>query len=224
MNLFGKDLKLWVSLARNEVDLARAAIDAGADAIKVHIAVDHYASGTHFGSLEEEREKIAQIIEVASGKPVGIVPGDSCEVVPQNLDVLAELGVSFVSIYAHHCPAHWLSSRPPLPIALAPYHDFPKELIPDLFRTGASILEASVMPHERYGQPVTAADLAVYYFLRKQTSLPIVVPTQLKWTPRDIPALVATGVDALMLGAVVTGDTSQGIFKAVKSFRKAIDG
>lgn len=223
MGLFCEKLSLWVSLPRNEVELARAAIDGGADALKVHIAANHFASGTRFGSLDEERDRIAEIIEVAAGKPVGIVPGDSYDVVPQHLDILRDLGISFVSIYAHHCPARWLSPKSALPIALAPSEQFAKELIPALSCTGAAMIEASIMPHERYGQPVTAADLAVYHSLRQQTDLPIIVPTQLKWTPEDVSALCDTGIDVLMIGAIVTGATSPSLFEATKSFRQAID-
>lgn len=223
MSLFPRNLNLWVSLPRNEVELAQAALDAGADVLKVHIAADHFASGTHFGSLEQERAVITEIIKAAKGKPVGIVPGDSYERVPQDLDVLQELGLSFVSVYAHHCPARWLKPQSVLPVAVAPSSEFPLELVPALSRTGASIIEASVMPKERYGTPVTAADLAVYHHLRQLTHLPIVVPTQLKWAPEDLPALAASGVNALMVGAVVTGSTAESLSAAVQRFRQAID-
>ncbi|MCA9781917.1 MAG: hypothetical protein KC800_34620, partial [Candidatus Eremiobacteraeota bacterium] len=46
---------LMVSLPRNDLQLARAAVDAGAQCIKVHINCHHFASDTHFGSLAEER-------------------------------------------------------------------------------------------------------------------------------------------------------------------------
>ena len=83
MNLFPKSLNLWVSLPHNEPELAQAALEAGADVLKVHIAADHFASGTRFGTLEEEGERIAQIIAAAKDKPVGIVPGDALEVMPR---------------------------------------------------------------------------------------------------------------------------------------------
>ena len=224
MNLFPKSLNLWVSLPHNEPELAQAALEAGADVLKVHIVADHFASGTRFGTLEEEGERIAQIIAAAKDKPVGIVPGDALEVMPRDLSVLRDLGLSFVSVYAHHLPVRWLKPRPLLPIAAAPSFQFPRELIPALSRTGVSMIEASVMPRDRYGQPVTAQDLAVYQDLRQQTGLPIIVPTQLKWEPEDIPALAATGVNALMIGAVVTGHTSESLYRATRNFREAIDG
>lgn len=223
MDLFPRSLNLWVSLPRNEVELAEAALEAGADAIKVHISADHFASGTHFGTLDDERAKISEIIKVAKGKPVGIVPGDSYERVPPTLDELRDLGLSFVSVYAHHCPAKWLRPKAALPVAVAPSNEFSLELISSLSRTGASMIEASVMPHDRYGTPVTAEDLAVYHYLRQNTNLPIVVPTQLKWTAEDIFALAETGANALMVGAVVTGSTKDSLFAAVQNFRKAID-
>ena len=223
MNLYPKSLNLWVSLPRNDVELAQAALEAGAAALKVHITADHIASGTRLGTQEEEGEMIAQLIAAAKDKPVGIVPGASLEALPGDLEVLRDLGLSFVSVYAHHLPAGWLRPRPLLPIAAAPSFQFPRELIPALSRTGVAMIEAAVMPRERYGQPVTAQDLAVYHYLRRQPGLPIIVPTQLKWAPEDVPALAATGVNALMTGAVVTGHTSASLHKATERFRKAND-
>ena len=40
---------LAVSLPLNDIALAKAAEEAGADALKIHINVHHDASGTHFG-------------------------------------------------------------------------------------------------------------------------------------------------------------------------------
>jgi len=219
--VFKRDFNLWVSLPKNDAKLAKAAVEAGADALKVHSSVEHFASGTRFGSLAEEKENIAAIIEAAQGIPVGIVPGGSVEAAPETLFELSKLGLAFAFIYANHCPARWLSELS-LPLGLAPNHEFPRELVPFLAREGVFAIEASVMPHTRYGQPPTAADLALYRFFRAQTDLPIVVPSQLKWSPVDMRALKATGVDAFMIGAVVTGSSAASIFEATAAFKKAI--
>lgn len=212
-----------MSLPRNDIEFARAALDGGADAIKVHIAVDHFASGTRFGSWEEEMERIAEIVALAGERPVGLVPGGSAETVPDRLQRIAELGISFLSVYARHCPARWLDGTAPVAIGVAPDDTFDRALISHLPRTGISMLEASVIPRERYGTPLTAADLSIYHLIRYLVSLPIVLPSQLKWTPDDVPALAATGANALMIGAIVTGDTVGSVAEATKVFRRAID-
>lgn len=223
MNLFAKQLNLWVSLPENDVEMAKAAFEAGADAVKVHIAVEHFASGTHFGTLAEEKERIKEIVRVADGRPVGLVPGESPDGVPADLEAIAALGIAFLSIYAHHCPARWLNGRAPVAVGVAADDRTPTEVIKALPNTGISLFEASIIPRERYGQPVTAADLALYHHVRRSVSLPLVLPSQLKWTPADVPALAATGCNALMIGAIVTGRTVDSLADATAAFRRAID-
>lgn len=223
MALFPKALNLWVSLPRNDVELAKAAVAAGADAIKVHIAVEHVASGNRFGTLEEEAANIEAIVKVAEGRPVGLVAGGSPESAPTSLEPVRDLGISFISIYAHHCPARWLDGQPPVPVTVAPNYQYPRDLIKYLPRTGVVAIEGSVIPQARYGEPLTAADLAHYHFLRSQVDVPIVLPSQLRWTPADVPALAATGVNSLMIGALVTGQAVQSLAETTAAFRKAID-
>jgi hypothetical protein len=213
---------LWVSVPRNDAALTRAAVEAGADVIKIHMAVEHRASGNSFGSLAEEQERIAAVVEAAAGRPVGLVTGGAVDVVP-DLMAVKELGVSFVSMYAHHTPACWLSGRAPLPIMVAPNFETPLPLIGDLGASGIDMVEASVMPPTGYGQRLTVADLALYRYIRRAVPVPIVVPSQRLILPEDIPALAATGVDALMIGAVVTGQTEATIAAATAAFRRAVD-
>ena len=44
-------MTLIVSLPENSLELALAAVEGGADALKVHCGVKHKASGVEFGSL-----------------------------------------------------------------------------------------------------------------------------------------------------------------------------
>lgn len=213
---------LWVSVPRNDAALTRAAVEAGADVIKIHIAVEHRASGNSFGTLEEEQERILSVVEAAAGRPVGLVTGGSVEAAP-DLEAVKALGIAFVSMYAHHTPACWLSGRAPLPIMAAPNFETPLPLLRDLGASGIDMLEASVMPPTGYGQRLTVADLALYRHIRREVSVPIVVPSQRLILPEDIPALAATGVDAVMIGAVVTGQSAASIAEATAAFRRAID-
>lgn len=222
MKLFPRRFNLWVSIPRNEVELARAAVEAGADALKVHIAVNHRASGNAFGTLEEERDRLAAIVEAAAGRPVGLVAGDNPLTVP-DLEAVKSLGIAFVDMYASQLPAVWLNGKAPLPIMAAASADTPLPLISDLAQSGIDLLEASVMPADGYGKPLTAADLALYRYIRRQVSIPIVVASQRKLRPADMPALAATGADAVMIGAVVTGQDIASLTAETEAFRRAID-
>ena len=55
-----RKLVLIMSLPCNEPALCRAAFESGADAVKVHINVDHRAGGTHFGRLAEDAGALAR--------------------------------------------------------------------------------------------------------------------------------------------------------------------
>src|SRR5699024_489622 len=88
-----------VSLPENDIDLAEAAVAAGAQVLKVHINANHQASGTAFGPLEEERDTIEGICDL--GVPVGIVPGQDLETIYDALPLLDELPIDFVNAHSH---------------------------------------------------------------------------------------------------------------------------
>ncbi len=54
-------------------------------------------------------------------------------------------------------------------------------------------------------------------------NIPIVIPSQKKLTPQDVKYLANIGIDAVMIGAVVTGTDRVQLAKATSSFRKAVD-
>ncbi|MDQ3813571.1 MAG: hypothetical protein M3347_06435, partial [Armatimonadota bacterium] len=97
--LQNESFTLLVSLPRNDVRLAEAAIRGGAQGLKVHINVHHHASGTHFGTFEEERAHIARIVEAAGAAPVGIVPGGAPFATAAEFAELAKIGVDFFDAY-----------------------------------------------------------------------------------------------------------------------------
>ena len=68
-----KPLSLVVSLPENDIALARAAMEEGADALKVHYNVGHRASGNHFGPLDMYAE-VFRAIRSEFGGPLGVVP------------------------------------------------------------------------------------------------------------------------------------------------------
>jgi hypothetical protein len=99
--------RLIVSLPQNSPEMARAAAEAGADALKVHTNVKHEASGTVFGSLAEERDNLQRIL--ALGLPTGIVPGVASSL-PSREDMaeLEAMGLDFFDLYDHDMPL-WIA-------------------------------------------------------------------------------------------------------------------
>ncbi len=220
LSLLAERPRLIVSLPLNSPALARAAAEGGADALKVHINLRHDASGTQFGSLAEERDSIEQILAV--GLPTGIVPGVAGSLPPRGeMQKLAEMGVDFFDLYDHDMPA-WMTRFEDMTRTVAISHLTPIATVAEFERVGFEMLEAAVVPHEGYGEMLSGADLARYRRVRAATGLPIIVPTQRALAPEDVPALMGTGVNALMIGAIVTGGEPDQLGPATERFAAAL--
>ncbi|BCM89983.1 hypothetical protein IAD21_01834 [Abditibacteriota bacterium] len=214
---------LLASLPKNDVQLARAALKGGAQGLKVHINVEHFASGTRFGSLEEEHEKIARIVAEARefGANVGIVPGANEKFAsPEDFAKLRELGVDYFDAYPFDCPA-WAMLQRDLDVMVAAYHGMPNEELPVYEQLGMTLCEASIMAHDSYGAPLKARDLASYSALCASIKSPVIIPSQKKLEPRDVSALRKTGARGVLLGAIVLGREAQTIETALRAFRSA---
>ena len=215
-----KKMTLVMSLPGNDPALCRAAFEEGADVVKVHINVEHRASGTHFGSLAQERGVLEEMLACAKG-PMGLVPGASVEAAARDVQEASKLGFDFFSIYAHHMPI----VTPPVSQTwmVACDGSYSPDEVAAMEAMGAGVVEASIMPGAEYGQPLCMRDLLRYRALVSATRLPVVVPTQRLIRPEEVCALGQTGVRGLMIGAVVTGREEESIRKAVSAFRNAID-
>ncbi|TBL79575.1 hypothetical protein [Paenibacillus thalictri] len=220
--LQNKRLSLFVSLYANDAKLARAALEEGADGLKVHMNVGHRASGNHFGPLAEYEMTFREIRSLYDG-PLGIVPGGATEDIRQEeIDRLPGIGIDFYSIYAFHLPSFLLRSEQ-LARTFAVNDSFDLQLVRGAAPFGMDALEASIVPGNEYGSQLTFADLLKYRYLVETSGLPVIVPSQRKIVPEDIPALYDSGVQAVLVGAIVTGKTEDGIRKAVSELRNAVD-
>ncbi len=211
---------LLVSLPANDPVLAQAALRGGAQGLKVHINVEHFASGTRFGSLEEERQNIARIVEIAreSGAHVGIVPGAGGNFASQaDFAALGDLGVDYFDAYPADAPA-WVFSQNHLDVMLAAFHGANLEEFAEFETLGMTLCEASILAHDDYGKPLSALDLARYANLVDWLDVPVIVPSQKKIEPSDVPALQKTGVNGLLIGAIVTGREAGSIEAAARAF------
>ncbi len=212
---------LIMSLPKNDPDLAKAARDGGADVLKVHIRVEHTASGTHFGTLDEERARLEAILAAFPG-PVGIVAGADDPATPEEMEGLEEMGIDFFDLYLSHMPAWmWHTPRMAKTVALEPNYTIHQALA--LENLGADLLEAAIVPHQGYGKPLTMADLTAYRDLHDTVDIPIIVPTQRAIRPEEATLITGEcGIEGLMIGAIVTGTTSRDIERAVKRFKEAL--
>lgn len=212
---------LLVSIPRNEVALARAAAEAGADAIKVHLNVEHFASGTRFGGWAEEKAVIADI-RAAVDLPLGIVTGAEDLPSDEELREIRQAGFDFWDLFAHHTPPAYLD-WPEMAHMTAVDPTWTPEFVQDLARLGVQVIESSIVPRPQYRTRLAAADLARYAALVRAAGIPVVVPTQKAIRPEEVRFLHRVGAGGVVIGAVVTGHDVEGLRETVAAFRRAID-
>ncbi|MCL2425449.1 MAG: hypothetical protein FWD05_03830 [Oscillospiraceae bacterium] len=212
---------LIVSLPANDPELARISWQEGADAVKLHINVAHRASGSSFGSFQEEQDVLKQVIAEAKG-PCGIVPGTDVGVIDVDYKHVIDAGFSFLSMYAHHMPVSLVNEGSVNTMA-ALDNTYDLAYLKYLENIGIDICEASIACPETYGDRLSAAELMIYNRICQNTNLPVVVPTQRNILPCEVANLAACGVNATMIGAIVTGKTPDSIRRAVAEFKNAIE-
>lgn len=213
-------MTLVMSLPQNDAQMCRAAFEAGADVVKVHCNVQHRASGNGFGPLSQYQDVFARMLAEADG-PMGLVPGASLAGVQAEMYAASALPFSFFSLYLQHIPPSIRALPQALMAACGPENTTEDAAL--LEAVGAQVLEASIMPPQGYGKPLSLQDVLQYRRICDATSLPVVVPTQRHISPEDVPYLAEAGVRGLMIGAIVTGGEATGIARTVERFRQAID-
>ncbi|WHY61484.1 hypothetical protein [Cytobacillus firmus] len=217
-----KKVTLIVSLPENNLKLALAALSEGADAVKMHVNVKHRASGNEFNAAESYIDVFRHIRSKYTG-PLGIVPGGSYEEIKQSeMNLLSQIGFDYFSIYAHHMPS-WMLKLSNMEKTFAISSDYDIEKMGQLRSLDITALEASIVPGEEYGSPLTFKDILAYKFLAEKVDVPVLIPSQRKLVPDDISLLSQAGVKGIMLGAVVTAHTADSIKSSVADFRNAID-
>ncbi|UIO41427.1 hypothetical protein LOY85_21915 [Brevibacillus brevis] len=217
-----KSFLLMVSLPQNDETLARAAMEEGADGLKMHINVYHRASGNRFGPLAEYTDFLQTIRSQFAG-PIGIVPGGSIEELnPEEIRQFDSLGIDFISIYGHHLPAPLLKIEG-VASTFAIDDQFDLNRLEVVKHFSMTALEASIIPGSEYGTRLTFADLLAYQYIVEKAGIPIIVPTQRKIMAEDIEALRETGVRVLLAGAMAIGRTEDEIRRSIYALRNAID-
>lgn len=216
---------LVVSLPANDLELAKAALEGGADAVKVHCNVWHRASGRTFGTYEENKGFLRELIELCGHVPVGLVPGTSEAFISESeLRELEEMGLDFISAYSHHLPAFALDSRK-ITNAVAIGSDYTESLLDAVRESDIAVLEASVVQGEAYGQDLTCGDILRYSSIVRRTGKTCMIPTQKKIRPEDVHHLYRAGCRALMIGAVVFGQkpAPEEVRVITAAYRAAVD-
>lgn len=211
------EFPVLVSLGRHDIDLARAAIDAGAFGIKFHLNAYHRATGNNFGSFAEERPFIEQLAKL--GKPMLVMSGQETQPTLEELDALADYGVEGWNIYLKHVQPHLYKSR--LKPILALDSESSQADIAVIQTVSGAMIEASIARFDEYGQPLTDADVARFAGIVERSACPVIAPSQKKFTAADMPRLRSAGIGAVLVGAIVTGVSPSTVRRSLEPIVRA---
>ena len=221
----GNKFSLVVSLPSNNLELAEAALDGGAQAVKVHCNAWHRASGHTFGTYAENREFLEQLIALCRDVPVGLVPGgEDAFITPEERLELENMGLGFFSSYSQHLPCHMMESKV-LTKMVAIDYTYTENTLDAVQSSDLDVLECSVQPGENYGTDLNYADILRYSDIVTKSGKPCLIPTQRKIKPCEVRHLYEAGCKAVMIGAIVMGkepDAKQ-LQAVTAAFREAID-
>jgi hypothetical protein len=206
-----------VSLARHEIDLARAALDSGAFGLKIHLNAYHRASGASFGSFAEELPFIERL--AALGAPLMVMSGQETQPTPDELRRLEDFGFESFNVYLKHAQPHLFDSR--LRPTLALDDTSTDAEIDEIAAIPGAMLEVSITRFADYGKPLDADDLARYAAIISRARLPAIAPSQKRFTADDMAPLRAAGAQAVLVGSVVTGTDARSLAAALRPITRA---
>ena len=175
----------------------------------------------HFGGLDEERERLAEMVRAAGDRPLGVVVGTNGELTSAELDELVKLGVDFVAVYPHRAPASLLKIEALGHIArLDPgYPGGPLRGLADL---AVDAFAVSVgRPRESIGG-FTVHDMASFRQLLETLQRPVMVASSWEIQSDDLPFFREQGVEALILTPLVLGESADSVREKVVEYHQAI--
>lgn len=222
LNVLGEGFTLMVSLPKNSPEMAKAAVDAGAQCLKVHINCHHFASDTRFGTWDDEREAITEIKSAIGDVPLGVVTGESNQPEGEELEEVCNFGFDFWDLFCRYTPPEFMDI-PNMGRMVAIDSTWKPWLVESLHSLGVNVIESSIIPRDSYHSALSLEDLACYERLANCSAMPILIPTQKAIKPEQVSYLSRIGAAGITIGAVVTGLGVKGLGETTAAFRRAID-
>jgi hypothetical protein len=222
LSVLEEGFTLMVSLPKNSPEMARAAVQAGAQCLKVHINCHHFASDTRFGSWREEQSAIQEIKSAIGEVPLGLVTGETTQPGPVDLEEIAEFGFDFWDLFCRYTPPEFLE-LPEMGRMVAIDNTWQPWLVQSLHGLGVHVIEASIIPRDGYRGELSLEDVCRYERLARSSPMPILIPTQRAVKPEQVRYLRRAGAAGITIGAVVTGLGPDSLKEATNAFRWAID-
>lgn len=208
-------------LPRNDVSLAKAAVQAGADVVTLRIC----GAGTDLlhetGDLNAEEPAIQETIQAVGGRTmVGLIIGSNGAIGPDDLGKISNLGVDFVMSYPHLTPAGFLEISNVGRLAILDHQGGSVARgINDLSIQGALVRldRPSDSPSE-----MTVLDVATYRAAADSVHRPIIAFPSWKPTPGDVEVLKNAGIEGLALVGPQPDATAEDIGNLVRPFHDIV--
>jgi hypothetical protein len=200
-------MTLIVALPENDLEMAEAAIEAGADALQL--------------DFRGEKAKPKKILDKAD-IPVGIVPSGKNLASDKELQEIAKLGFDFISAEMGVAPAHFFSAKKISKI-LSLNSKFNIDQLIEISAMQSDALDAAIIPASGWGKELVVGDLQNYISIVLSANIPVIIPTQRSIRPSEVAIIADTGAKGLLLSSIVTGATPKQIAETVREYREAID-
>lgn len=214
-----KNFYIIASPSTNDPKYIKAFISEGIQAIKLHFNITHPVSNQRMGSFDQEKEKIVSLIIDYPSVIWGIVPGN----LVTDKDIFEEIEFSkleaffdFIDLFYHSYTPHYLGASLEKMVAIDKVLSSQELDILNKYKFFG--IEASIIPKENYGLPLTLQDLMQYKKLIESTDIPVFIPTQKKLKPSDVFTLYEIGAKGIVLGQISTTFDLDTIKRTVNQF------
>ncbi|MBI5700946.1 hypothetical protein HZC34_03740 [Candidatus Saganbacteria bacterium] len=194
-----KPLTLIVNIPENNIEMANAAVQSGADVLVLNQGYDE--------------EKILK----ASSVPVGLDVNDA-EI--KEIEKLLDLKFDFINFH-HQALDQYIKLKKAKIIALD--ENYTLDNLMQLSDKKIEAIDAAIIPISQSIKDLMVGDLQNYIAIALSSNIPVIIPTQRSIKPSEVPIIWDTGAKGLLLTKTVIGETAESIYKAVKEYRNAVD-
>src|SRR3989339_126073 len=195
-----KPLTLVVELPESTVEMAKAAEDAGAQALMIKHGFDD--------------EKILESVSI----PVGL---DISKEIPEDVDRLINMNFDFINFPPESIDKYVSSPKGKI-VSLDDNYNLDKLM--SVNEESVEGINAAIVPIHQQVKDLLVGDLQNYIAIALSSNLPVLIPTQRSIKISEVPIIWDTGAKGLILTKTVLGDTVKSVSKAVKEYKIAVDG
>ncbi len=205
-------LLLVVVLPESNPELARAAIQGGADALEIRVSVQT--------DVAAEAQTLAEILKIAGDRPCGVLPVGPVRLEVKRLEALRAIGFDFAAITTHDSPA--VLSLRGMARVLTVDNSLDLELLRGISELPIDCVEVFTASPEGFGKPFSLRDALRVKTLSMLVRKPILLRGEQSIQPDDVVSLYETGIEGLVIDSSITGSDKSTVESVTGAYHKAI--